>query len=109
MRSNLTFAQRTALKKLSQSNYSKQFILTFILTINGFVILNNKDAIQKIEEQIGESVVSTTDPTSALTNKIQKHFVALRKQQKFEKRNYLQISPSNPSTTFSWSYESPKT
>ena len=33
----------------------------------GFVILNNKDAISNIEEQIGEFVVSNTDPTSALT------------------------------------------
>ena len=32
-----------------------------------FVVLNNKDAISKIEEQIGGFVVSTTDPTSALT------------------------------------------
>ena len=73
IRRNLTFELRTALKDLSQSTENKG---------NGFVILSNKDALQKIEEQIGESVVSNTDPTSALRSRIQKHLTALCKQQK---------------------------
>ena len=62
----------------------------------GFVLLNNKDTIQKIQEQIEESVVSKTDPTSALTSKIQKHLEALRKKQKFEIRIYFQLYTSDP-------------
>ena len=59
----------------------------------GFLILNNEDAIQKIGEQIGES---NTDPTSAITSKIQKHLATLRKQQKFETRAHFQLYPSDP-------------
>ena len=58
IRSHLTFEQRTALKELSQSTENKVYSYD---KGTGFVILNNKDAIRKIEEQIGESVVSNTD------------------------------------------------
>ena len=49
-------SKRTALKELLQSTENKVYSYD---KDNNFVILNNKDAIQKIEEQIGESVVST--------------------------------------------------
>ena len=62
----------------------------------GLVILHNKDAIRKIEEQIGESVVSNTGPTSALTGKIQKHLATLRKQQKSDTRTSFQLYLSDP-------------
>ena len=48
--------KRTALKELLQSTENKVYSYD---KDNNFVILNNKDAIQKIEEQIGESVAST--------------------------------------------------
>ena len=75
----MTFEQRIVLKELSESTENK--VYSYDKGI-GFVILNNKDAIQKIEEQIGESAVPNTNPTSALTSKIQKHLVTLCKQQK---------------------------
>ena len=50
----------------------------------GFVILNNKDVIRKIEEQIRESVVSNTDLTFAITSKIQKHLFINNKSLKLE-------------------------
>ena len=62
----------------------------------GLVILHNKDAIRKIEEQIGESVVSNTGPTSALIGKIQKHLATLRKQQKSDTRTSFQLYLSDP-------------
>ena len=52
--------------------------------------------MRTIEEQIGESVVSYTDPKSTLISKIQKHLATLRKQQKFETRTYSQLYPSDP-------------
>ena len=91
--SNLTFEQRAALKELSQSNVKKVYSYD---KGTGFVILNNKDAIQKIEEQIGESTVSNTDPIPARTTKIQKHLATLCKQKKFETRTYFQLYPSDP-------------
>ena len=93
MQSNLTFEQRTVLKEPPQSTESKVY---YYDKGTGFAILNSKDAIHKIEEQIGESTVANTDPTSALTSKIRKHFATLRKQQKFENRTYFEPYPSNP-------------
>ena len=78
IRSNLTFEERAAPKELSQSTEYKVYSYD---KGTGFVILKNKDAIRKIKEQIGESVVSNTDPTSALTSKIQQHIATLCKQQ----------------------------
>ena len=89
---NLTFEQRIALKELSQSTGNKFHSYD---KGTGYVILNNKDAIGKIEEEIGESVVSDTDPTSALTSKFQKHLATLCKQQKFETRTYFKFYPSD--------------
>ena len=59
IRSNSTFQQRPALKELSQSTENKVYSYD---KGTGFVILNNIDAIRKIEKQIRESVVSNTDP-----------------------------------------------
>ena len=89
----MTFEQRAALKELSQSSVKKVY---FYDKGTGFVILNNEDTIQKIEEQIRESIVSNTDPTPALTSKIQKHLATFCKQQKFETRTYFQLYPSDP-------------
>ena len=81
IRNNLTFEHRIALEELSQSTENKVYSYD---KGTGFVILNNKDAMRKIEEQIGESVVSNTDPTSVFTSKIQKHLAT------------LQLYPSDP-------------
>ena len=47
IKSNLTFWQRAALKEISQSNVKKAY---FYDKVTGFVVINNKDVIQKIEE-----------------------------------------------------------
>ena len=57
IRNNLAFEQRTALKELPQSTENK--VYSYGKGI-GFVILNKKEAIRKIEKQIGESVLSNT-------------------------------------------------
>ena len=67
IRNKLTFQQRIALKELSQIIENKVYSYD---KGTDFVTLNNKDIIQKIEEQIGESVVSNTDPASPLTSEI---------------------------------------
>lgn len=67
------------LKNFRKSTEGKVY---FYDNCTGFVILNNIDATLKIEEQIGDSVVSNTDTTSALTGKKQKHLETLRKQTK---------------------------
>ena len=69
IRSNLTFEQRATLKELSGSTENKVYSYD---KGTGFVILNNKDAIRKTEEQIRESIVSNTDPTSVKVKKKRK-------------------------------------
>ena len=69
IRNNLTFEQRIALKELSQNTENKVYSYD---KGTGFVILNNKDAIRKTEEQIRESIVSNTDPTSVKVKKKRK-------------------------------------
>ena len=76
--------QRATLKELSQSTENKVYSYD---KGTSFVILNNKDPIGKIEEQIGDSVVSKTDPTSVLTSKTQKYLV---------RSTYFQLYPSDP-------------
>ena len=93
IRNNLTFEQRIALKEISKCTENKVYSYD---KGTRFVILSNKDAIRKIEEPIGKSVASNTDPLSALTSEIQKHLATLRKQQKFETRTYFQLYPSDP-------------
>ena len=93
IRNNLTFEKRTVLKELSESTENKVYSYDKAVV---FEILNNKDAIRKIEEQIRGSVISNTDPTSALTNKIQKLLVTLHKQQTLETRTYFQLYLSDP-------------
>ena len=79
MRGNLTLEQQATLKELSRSTENTVYS-SFDKGID-FVTLK-----PKIEEQIGKSIVSNTNPTSTLTNKIQNHLSTLRKQQKFETR-----------------------
>ena len=67
IRNKLPFQPRIALKELSQIIENKVYSYD---KGTDFVTLNNKDIIQKIEEQIGESVVSNTDPASPLTSEI---------------------------------------
>ena len=57
IRNNLTFEQRIVLKELWQGTENKVY---YYGKGTGFVILNNKDTIRKIKEQIGESIVSNT-------------------------------------------------
>ena len=46
----------------------------------GFVVIKEKDAIHKIEEQIGQSKIIDHDPIPTLLNKFQKELPKLRKE-----------------------------
>ena len=61
----------------------------------GFVVIKEKDAIQKIEEQIGKSKIIDHDPTPTLLNKFQKELAKLRKdgKQLKTKFKYHMMSP----------------
>ena len=61
----------------------------------GFVVIKEKDAIQKIEEQIEKSKIMDHDPTPSLLNKFKKELVKLRKENKFGNKTYFKFYPSD--------------
>ena len=62
----------------------------------GFAIVTNDTAKEKIEEQLGKATKAKIDPTSRLTNKIQKKLCKLRKENKFTNKTYFELYPSDP-------------
>ena len=60
-----------------------------------FVVLPEKNAMQKIEEQLGKAKIAENDPTLKFTNKIQKILCQLRKEKNFTNKEYSQIYPSD--------------
>ena len=61
----------------------------------GFAIVTNDTAKEKIEEQLGKATKAKIDPTSRLTNKIQKKRCKLRKENKFTSKTYFELHPSD--------------
>ena len=62
----------------------------------GFAIVSNDTAKEKTEEQLGKATKAKIDPTSRLTNKIQKKLCKLRKENKFTNKTYFELCPSKP-------------
>ena len=58
---------------------------------SGFVVLPGKNAIQKIEKQLGKVKIAENDQTLKFTNKIQKILCQLRKEKKFTDKEYFQM------------------
>ena len=61
-----------------------------------FVVLAEKNAMQRIEEQLAKVKLTENDPTLKFTNKIQKILCRLRKEKKFTDKEYFEIYPSDP-------------
>ena len=57
----------------------------------GFAIVTNDTVKEKIEEQLGKETKARIDPTSRLTNKIQKRLCKLRKENKFTNKTYFEL------------------
>ena len=62
---------------------------------SGFVIVEEEDAIKRIEKQIGKSVIIDYDPTTTLLNKFQKELAKLRKEGNFDNKTYCKVYPSD--------------
>ena len=68
-----------------------------------FVVLSERNAMQKIEEELGQAKIAESDPTLKFTNKIQKILCRLRKEKKFTDREYFQyISVRSYTTVIVW-------
>ena len=85
---NFSKTQKPALKQLKNDEQIK--VYPFGKGI-GFVLWNDIDKILKIEEQLGKSKIITYEPTNFLTEKLWK----LKKEDKFYKKTYSLIYPSN--------------
>ena len=57
--------------------------------------MTNDTAKEKIEEQLGKTTKAKIDPTSRLTNKIQKKLCKLREENKFTDKTYFELYPSD--------------
>ena len=85
---NLSKTQIAALKKLKNDLLMKVYLFDKGIE---FALLNDKDDISKIEEQLGKSKIIDCNPTSLLTGKFQRLLRKLEKEDKFDKKTY----PSN--------------
>ena len=61
----------------------------------GFAIVTNDTAKEKIEEQLGKATKAKIDPTSRLTNTIQKKLCNIRKENKLRNKTYFELYPSD--------------
>ena len=86
IRSNLKKNEKRALKELQKKD--KIRVHEFDKAC-GFAILTNDTAKEKIEEQLGKATKAKIDPTSRLTNKIQKKLCKLRKENKFTNKTFI--------------------
>ena len=93
IRSNLKKDERTALNELQKND--KIRVHEFDKG-SGFAIVTNDTVKEKIEEQLGKATKAKIDPTSRLTNKIQKKLCKLRKENKFTNKTYFELYPSDP-------------
>ena len=65
-RNNLTIGQRNAIREIKNDTNLKVYPFD---KGSGFVIMKEEDAIKRIEEQIGKSIIIDYDPTTTLLNK----------------------------------------
>ena len=72
--------------------------------------MKEEEAINRIEEQIGKSIITNYDPTTTPLNKFQKELAKLRKERKFDNKTLLQsLSIERNTTSTLWSYKSSET
>ena len=88
----LSKTQRTVLKQLRNDQQMK--VYPFDKGIR-FALLNDIDGISKIEKQLGKSKIIDCDPTSLLSGKFQRLLRKLKKEDKFDKKTYSLVYPSN--------------
>ena len=63
---------------------------------SGFVRIDNKKAIQKIQEQLGDTILLEDNPTPSFATQVRNNLCSLNKKKRFTKREYERIYPSDP-------------
>ena len=82
---NLTIGQRNSIREIK---YTANLKVYPFHKGSGFVIMEEDNAIKRIEEQIGKSIIIDYDPTTTLLNKFQRELAKLRKEGKFDNETY---------------------
>ena len=90
-KNNLSFAER---KVITEMQHDKNISMYSFDKGTGFIVIKEKDVIQKMEEQIGKSKIIDYDPTRALLNKFQKQLAKLKKENKLDNKTYFKLYPS---------------
>ena len=88
VRSNLAKDQRVTPKDLTRNDV--------VTKVYPFAVIDEVDAIKKLEEQIGESTILDKDPTNSITEKFRKVLRRLKKESKIDKRMFYAAYPSDP-------------
>ena len=91
-RKNLTIGQRNAISEIKNSTNLKVYPFD---KRSGFVIIEEKDAVKRIEEQIEKSNIIDYDPTTTPLNKFHKELAKLRNEGKFDNKTYYKVYPSD--------------
>ena len=103
IRSNMKNDERRALKELQKNDKVK------VHEFNkgcGFTNATNYTVKEKSEEQPVKATKANVDPTSTLTNKVQKNFANLEKKTDLKIRLILNYIHTTPSTTLIWHNQS---
>ena len=100
VRSNLAKDQRVTPKDLTRNDV--------VTKVYPFAVIDEVDAIKKLEEQIGESTIlekdptrgcyrtKSLDPTNSIVEKFRKVLSRLKKENKIDKRMFYDAYPSDP-------------
>ena len=91
-RNNLTIGQINTIREIKNSTNLKVYPFD---KGSEFVIMEEEDAIKRIEEQIGKSIIIAYDPTTTLLNKFQKELAKLRKDGKFDNKTCYKVYRSD--------------
>ena len=91
-RNNLTVGQINAIREIKNSTNLKVYPFD---KGSGFVIMEEGDAIKRIEERMGKSIKIDYDPTTTLLNEFPKELAKLRTGGKFDNKTYYKVYPSD--------------
>ena len=91
-RNNLTIGQINAIREIKNSTNLNVYPFD---KGSGFVIMEEEDAIKRIEEQIRKLIIIDYDPTTTLLNMFQKELAKLRKEGKFHNKTYYEVYQSD--------------
>ena len=90
---NLTREQRVALKEIREDNHISIYPFD---KGSGMVRIRNEDAMEKIQEQLGNTKIVEEDPTSKFATDIRNTLKVMNKKGRFTKKEYESIYPSDP-------------